>query len=84
MGMTLKRLTKCAIRDVAKVVIGEVPAIFDEEVFKRISAATYVATFADHMEFMESWSNVRMTSLHSCNLLARKCNCSHYTPSEQD
>ena len=84
MGMTLKRLTKCAIRDVAEVVIGEVPATFTEEVLKIISAATYVTTFADHMEFMESCSDVRMTSLHSCNLLAHECKCSHYTPSEQD
>ena len=36
MGMTLKWLTKHAIRDVAEAVIGEVPATFTEEVLKRM------------------------------------------------
>ena len=63
--MTLNKLTKRAIQDVVETIIGEVPATFTEEVLKRISAATYVAMFADRVAFTES---CRMTSLHSCNI----------------
>ena len=68
--MTLKKLTKRVIQDVVEAVIGDVPATFTEEVLKRISAATYVATFADRVAFTESFSDIRMTSLHSCNIWA--------------
>ena len=71
--MNSKRLTKCAIRDVAEVVIGEVPAIFIEEVFKRISATTYVATLADRVAFTESCSDIRLTSHRSCNIYVGDC-----------
>ena len=53
-GMTLKRLMKRAIQDIAEAVSGEVPATFTEEVLKRISPTTYVAAFADHMAFTET------------------------------
>ena len=51
--MTSKRLTKHTIQDLAEAVSGEVPAIFIEEVLKKISAATYVAMFADRVAFTE-------------------------------
>ena len=49
--MTSKRLTKHTIQDLVEAVSGEVPAIFIEELLKKISAATYVAMFADHVAF---------------------------------
>ena len=52
--MTSERLTKCAIWDIAEAVSGEVPATFTEVVFKRISAAKYVTTFADRVVFTEA------------------------------
>ena len=52
--MTSERLTKRARRDIAEAVSGEVPATFTEEVFKRISAAKYVTTFADCVVFTET------------------------------
>ena len=45
-GMAAKRLTKRAIRDIVETVSGELPATFADDVLKRISAATYVTTFA--------------------------------------
>ena len=47
----MKRLTKLVIRDVVEAVIGDVSATFTEEVLKRISAAMYVAMFADRVAF---------------------------------
>ena len=66
--MTLKKLTKRVIQDVVEAVIGDVPATFTEEVIKRISAAMYVAMFADRVAFTESCRDVRITSLCSCNI----------------
>ena len=91
--MTSKRLTKSTIRDIAEAVSGEVPATFTEEILKRISAATYVATCADHVAFTESCSDIRRT-LRSCNIwlmLQRtvhhndlhKHRRSYYTPGKQ-
>ena len=53
-GMAAKRLTKRAIRDIVETVSGELPATFADDVLKRISAATYVTTFADRVAFMET------------------------------
>ena len=47
----MKRLKKRAIRGVVKAVIREVTSTFTEEVLKRISAAMYVAMFADRVAF---------------------------------
>lgn len=53
-GMAAKRLTKRAIRDIVETVSGELPATFADDVLKRISAATYVTTFADRVAFTET------------------------------
>ena len=53
-GMTSERLTKHAMWDIAEVVSGEVHATFTEKVFKRISAAKYVTTFANCVVFTET------------------------------
>ena len=50
-GMAAERLTKRAIRDIVETVSGELPATFADDVLKRISAATYVTTFADRVAF---------------------------------
>ena len=38
-----------------EAVSGEVPATCTEEVFERVSAAIYVAMFADCVAFMKTW-----------------------------
>ena len=53
-GDDFEEVTQLAIRDIVEAVIGEVPATFTEEVLKRISAATFVASFADHVIFTET------------------------------
>ena len=41
---------------------------FTEEALQRISAATYVGTFANSVAFMETLQRRKMTSLSSCNI----------------
>ena len=67
-GMTLKRLTKRAIQDIAEAISGEVPATFTEEVLRRISAAT----FADHMAFTET---LKQHKEDFSSLLQHMANC---------
>ena len=53
-GMTSKRLTKHTIWNIVEAISGKV--LYLPHLLKRISAATYITMFADHVAFMEMFA----------------------------
>ena len=81
--MRMRRLTKCAIRDIVEAISGEAPATFTEEVLRRISATTFahrVAFTQTLQQHKEDFSLLlqRMAGRYTA-LLAEKRECCYYT-----
>ena len=79
MGMTLKRLTKRAMRDIAEAVSGEVPSTLTEEVLRRISAATFAhcVAFTETLQQHKKNSSLLLQHMIDCYkaLLAGESSC---------